>query len=177
MPSLVKELILKELQAQFESSPYAFISNFDKISVADLSDFRRTVEKVSKRSVLVKHAVVKKVFAKQNTQEAEKFLKGSVLVTFGDKDPQLISKAIIDFIKTNQKIVSSGVIFENKVYDQTFVRQLASLPSRQELLTQTVVRIKSPITGLVMTLGQVVRGVVVALNEIKKLKEAQPQTA
>ncbi len=177
MPALEKEMMMKEIARAFEQSPYAFISNFTGLSVADFSDLRRTMEKVAKRSLVVKHSMAKKIFAGRNLSGAEKFLKSSVLVTFGDKDPQLISKAIMEYAKAHEKLAPAGVLFENQVYDKEFVKRLASLPSRHELLTQLVVRIQSPITGLVMTLGQLMRGFVVALNEIKKQKEAQPQTA
>ena len=101
-------------------------------------------------------------------------MKGQILITFGTVDPQNISKTIVDFSKTNDKVVPAGVVFEDKVYGQDFVKRLATLPSRHELLTQVVVRVKSPISGFVMTLGAITRGLVVALNEIKKQKEAAP---
>jgi large subunit ribosomal protein L10 len=174
MPSAFKEIMMKEIEQEFEKSTCAFFTSFDAISVADLSDFRRTIEKVSSRSMVVKHAMAKKVFAKHNVGEVEKFLKGQILVTFGAKEPQAISKAIVDFAKTNQKMVPAGVVFEKNVYDATFVKRLAMLPSRKELLTQVAIRVKSPISGLVITLNQVVSGLAIVLNEIKKQKEAQP---
>ena len=177
MPSLAKELMMRELEKEFKNNSCAFFSSFQKLSVADISEFRRTVEKVSKRSMVVKHAMAKKIFSTSNISEAEIFLKGQILVTFASGEPQLVSKTIVDFSKKNDKLAPAGVIFENKVYDAEFVRRLAKLPSRHELLTQIVVRVKSPISGFVMTLNQVLRGFVVALNEIKKQKEAQPQAA
>jgi len=45
------------------------------------------------------------------------------------------------------------------------------------LLTQAVIRIKSPISGFVMTLGQVVRGLVQVLSEVKKKREAASSAA
>ena len=177
MPSLVKELMMKELAGQFEANPYAFICNFDGLTVADMSDFRRTVQKVSRRALVVKHSLARKIFTARKLDQAEKFLKGSIVVTFGASDPQNISKAIVEFAKTHEKLVPTGVIFENQVYDHVFVKQLAKLPSRHELLTQVAVRIKSPISGLVVALGQIMRGLAVALNEIKKMKEAAGQTA
>ncbi len=68
------------------------------------------------------------------------------------------------------------MILEDKVYDQEFVKQLAKFPTRKELLTQVVVRVKSPISGFVMTLSQVLRGLVTVLSEVKKQKEV-PQAA
>ncbi len=173
MPSLTKELMLKEILSQFESSNCAFISTYDGLSVADISDFRRQSEKLAKRSLQVKHTLAKKVFEKKNWNDAEKFLKGHVLVTFTAKEPQAVSKMIVDFAKSHDKLVPAGLIMDNKVYGKEFVKALAALPSRHELLTQVVVRVKSPISGFVMTLGQLMRGFVVALNEVKKKKELQ----
>jgi large subunit ribosomal protein L10 len=172
MPSLEKELMFNEIVKEFEKNPYAFFSKFQGISVADLSDARRNFEKVAKRSMVIKHAMARKIFEKFNLVDAEKFLSGSVLVTFGEKDPQDISKKIVDYAKANDKLKPAGVIFEGQVHGEDFVKQLAKLPSRKELLTQLVIRVKSPLAGFVNVLGGLTRNLVVALGEIKKKKEA-----
>lgn len=177
MATVAKELIAQEIAKEFEKNPYAFISSFEAMPVADLSDFRRTMEKSARRSLLVKHTLAKRVFAEKSLSEAEKFLKGHVVVTFANKDPQVVSKALMDFAKANSKVVPVGLIFEGKVYGEEFIKALSSMPSRHELLTQMVVRMKSPISGFVMTLNQVLRGFVVALNEIKKQKEGKSEPA
>lgn len=172
MASIIKQSMLEEITKEFEKNPYAFISSFDALPVADLFELRRSLEKVSKRSMVIKHTIAKRAFETLQLQGAEKFFRGQILVTVGDKDPQAISKTLVDFAKTNNKFSPQGVVFERKLYDQGFVKSLAQLPSRQELLTQVVVRVKSPISGFVSVLGQLVRGFVVALNEVKKKKEA-----
>lgn len=175
MPSQVKELLMREIEKEFEANPYVFLSSFQGLSVTDLSDFRRNLSKVSKRSLVIKHSMVRKVFTQRNVAQAEKLLGGQLLVTFGDAEPQVISKAIMDYAKAHdKKFVPSGVILENQVFEKEFLKQLAALPSRKELLTQVAVRVKSPLSGLVLTLNQLVRGLVVAISEIKKQKELQP---
>ncbi len=173
MPSSIKELMLKEVMDEFDSNSCAFFSTFQTLSVADISDFRRKAEKISKRSLLLKHTLAKKIFAAKKFNEAEKFLQGQVLVTFGNKEPQMISKAIVEFAKANNKLIPVGMIMDNKVYGGEFVKQLAQLPSRHELLTQLAVRIKSPVSGFVLTLSQIMKGFVIALNEVRKKKEIQ----
>lgn len=177
MPSVVKQLMLEEVEKQFDKNPYVVFSSFEKITVADITDFRRALEKVSKRSVLLKHAMAKKIFEKKQWASADAFLKGSVIASFAETEPQDLSRAIAEFSKDHKEIEPVGMIFENKTYDAAFVKTLAKLPSKKDLLTQVVVRIKSPISGLVLTLGQMTRGLVVALNEIKKQKEAQGASA
>ena len=173
MASYAKELMMQEVAREFDSATCAFISNFNGLSVADLSDFRRAVEKVAKRSLVVKHSIARKVFAGHSWSDAEKFLKGQVMVTFGTKEPQAISKVLVDYAKAHEKFVLAGMMMEDRVYGQEFVKRLASLPSRHELLTQVAVRVQSPISGFVITLSQIMRGLVCALNEIKKKKEPQ----
>ena len=177
MANAIKEVMLDEIRREFEANPYAFIASFENLPVADFSEIRRGLEKVAHRCLVVKHALAKRVFDQMKISDASKLLKGSVFVTLGSKEPQLISKTILDLTKANQKISVNGVVFEKKVYDQEFVKRLAKLPTRHELLTQVAVRIKSPITGFVLTLSQVMRGLVVAIHEVKKKKELSAQPA
>lgn len=172
MPSFEKELMFQEVVKEFEKSPYAFISNLQGVSVLDVSDARRSLEKVSRRSMMVKHAMARKIFSKFNVSGAEKYLNGSVIITFGDKDPQEISKKLVDVAKGNEKWKPSGVIFEGQVYGEDFIKQLAKLPSRKELLTQVVLRLNSPIAGFVNVLGALTRNLVVVLEEVRKKKAA-----
>jgi len=171
MASAVKEIMLKEIERELAASPYAFISNFDSFPLEVLGELRISLSKVATRSLVVKHSLVRKAFSNLELGEVEPFLKEHVLITFGEGAPQAISKAIVEFAKKNEKFVPRAVLFEKKLHDEQFVKALAALPSRQELLTQVVVRMKSPISGFVMTLNQVLRGFAVALNEIKKKKE------
>lgn len=172
MPSLEKEMMFQEIVKEFERSPYAFISNLDGVSVLDISEARRNLEKVSTRSLMVKHAMARKIFTQFKVSGAEKYLNGSVVITFGDKEPQEISKKLVDFSKTHEKWKPAGVIFEGQVHGEEFVKQLAKLPSRKELLTQLVLRMNSPIQGFANVLGALTRNLVVALEEVRKKKAA-----
>ncbi|MFA5158995.1 MAG: 50S ribosomal protein L10 [Candidatus Omnitrophota bacterium] len=172
MPSFEKKLMFQEIVKEFEKSPYAFISNLNGISVLDISEARRSLEKVSGRSLMIKHAMARKIFAQFSVAGAEKYLSGSVVITFGNKDPQEISKKLVDFSKTNEKWKPAGVIFEGQVYGEDFVKQLAKLPSRKELLTQLVLRMNSPIQGFANVLGALTRNLVVTLEEVRKKKAA-----
>lgn len=172
MASFIKELMVKDLVKNFEENPYVFISSFESSSVAEAMELRNRLRKCSNNAVVAKQTLVKRVLDSMDCGDASNFLKGQVFLTFGSKDPQQVSKALVDYSTENKKFSACGVIFENKVCGESFVKRLATLPSREELLTQVVVRVKSPITGFVMTLGQLGRGLVQVINEIKKQREA-----
>jgi large subunit ribosomal protein L10 len=171
--SLAKKLMLGEIEREFDSSSSAFFSRFNKLPVQDMNELRRTLEKFSRRTLLTKHTLTKKVLEKLNLLEASKFLEGSVLVTLGVQEPQTVSKALVEFLKGHENFTLLGMVLDGKIYEANFIKELAKLPSRKELLTQVAIRMKSPISGFVLTLGGLLRSFVTVLNEIQKKKKAQ----
>lgn len=172
--SLVKRLMLEELEKEFASSETTFFSRFERLTVQDLSELRRSLEKMSKRTVMVKHSLARKVLEKTKFRDAARFLEGFVLVTLGSQDPQAVSKTLVGFVKGHENFELKGMILDGEVYEGSLIRELARLPSRKELLTLVAIRMKSPIARLAMTLGNLTRSLAVALNEIykKKIQEA-----
>ena len=174
--SLAKKLMFEEISKEFSLGENAFFSRFDRLSVADMSELRRNLEKVSRRTMVVKHSLAKKIFEKMQVADASRFLDGSILVTLGVAEPQLTSKTLVEFAKGRENIELKGAILEGKVYDGNFIKELAKLPSRKDLLTLVVTRMKSPIARLAMTLGGILQSFVSVLNEVHKKKaEAAPQ--
>lgn len=175
MPSIEKEMMFKEIEREFEKSPYVFFSNFEALSVSDLSKARSKMNQAGRRSLLVKHAMARKILKSRGLENAETLLQGSVLLTFGDKEPQEISKAVVEGSKiSDEKMKCVGVLFEGKLEGADFVKQLSRLPSRHELLTQVVARMNSPISGFVCVLANTMRGLVVTLDQVRTKKEAAP---
>jgi len=176
--SLGKKLIFEELEKEFSGSLNTFFSRFDRLSVQDMNELRRSLEKVSRRTLLVKHALAKKILERAKLSEAIPFLEGSVLVTLGATEPQLVSKTLADFVKGHENVELRGMILEGKVYGGSVVKEMAKLPSRKDLLTLLAIRMKSPITRMVMTLNELIQSLARVLNEIQK-KRAQeaPQQA
>jgi len=175
--SLTKRLLFEEIEKEFSSGENLFFSRFDRLNVADMSELRRNLEKVSRRTLVVKHSFVKRILEKVKVPDAAGFLEGSVLVTFGSGEPQLVSKALVEFSKSHEQVEVKGMVLEGKVYGGSFVRELARLPSRKELLAAVACGMQSPITRLAMTLNGILRSFVSIVDETrkKKAKEAAPQ--
>ena len=167
---IVKKLLLDEIDREFSSSSNAFFSRFERLNVADMSELRRSLEKVSRRTLVVKHSFAKKIFEKLQVGDASRFLDGSILVTLGAQEPQVASKTLVEFAKSHESLQLKGMILDGMIYDATFVKELAKLPSRKELLTMVVTRMKSPIVNLAMTLNGILRSFVSVLNEVHKKK-------
>lgn len=174
--SLTKRLLYEEIEREITASPNLFFSRFDRLTVADMSKLRRNLEKVSRRTMVVKHTLAKKILEKVKVPDAMRFLEGSVFLTLGVKEPQAASKILVEFVKSHESVQLKGLVLEGKVYDGNFIQELARLPSRNELLTLLAVQMQSPITRFARTLNAVLQSFVSVLDEVRK-KKAAAETA
>ena len=165
-----KKLLLEQLLQTAKNSEYVFFAKFKGISVNDMNQLRRRLEKAADRVLVVKNNLARLVLERMNAKAALDFLDGSVLLTTGKKDPQIVSKLLVEFAKDKENFELKGVFINQNTFQKQFIQELAKLPSRQELLAMVVGGIQAPISGFVLGLGQLVRSLVVTLDQIQKKK-------
>ena len=86
MPSIEKEMMYQEIEKEFSKSPYVFFSNFESVSVSDLSKARAKMNHSANRSMLVKHAMARKIMKGRGFADVE-----SLLACPGGRRPRLRS--------------------------------------------------------------------------------------
>lgn len=166
MPSLEKTIMVREVLKKNEKRPYVFFAQFSKLSVSDLADLRRNLLKTAK-CMVVKNTIAKKAFQEMGFDGASNFIQGQTFITSCLEEPQKVSKILVDFTKEREEQFQiKGGLVDGKTVEVSYVKQLAKLPSKQELLTKTVVGMKSPITGFVLTLNAVIRSFAIVLNQV-----------
>ena len=95
-------------------------------------------------------------------------LKGQVGIAFSE-DPVAPARVIKDFLKKNEDSLEVlGVLFDGELYDADKYQQLASLPSKEELLGKFVSCLNSPMYKLASTLNSPMSKLVFALKAIQK---------
>lgn len=166
-----KRLLLEQLLQVAQESDYIFFAKFKGISVNDLNDLRRKLEKVVDRAIVVKNAVARLMLEKINAKEALGFLEGQALLLCGKKDPQAVSKVLVAFAKDRENFELKGVFIDQRAFQKQFVQDLAKLPSRQELIASVAGGMNAPIAGFVLGLGQLVRSIVNVLDQVQKNKK------
>ena len=97
-------------------------------------------------------------------------LEGSILTTIGFDDEVAAAKLMAEFAKERETIQIVGGILEGKFVGSTAIKQLATLPSREELLAKLVGSLNAPISGFVNVLAGNLRSLVYVLNAIKATK-------
>ncbi len=170
MPQLEKETMAKQLYKDLEGKNYIFFSRFSSLKVSDFGEIRRKVEKVAERSVVAKNTMIRRVLNELGIQGADQLVDGSVFLTIGNNDPQIVSRILIDYNKEKEGFQVQGAYLDGQVYQKDFLKQLADLPSREVLIASVAGGISAPLRGFVNVLAQVTRSFVIALDQIQKKK-------
>lgn len=97
-------------------------------------------------------------------------LEGSILTTFGYDDEVAAAKLMAEFAKKRETISIVGGILEGQFVSTEAIQQLATLPSRDQLLGQLVGTLNAPISGFVNVLAGNLRKFVYVLDAIKEAK-------
>lgn len=145
-----KEASVGELQSSFDKSQIAIVADYRGLSVAELTDLRRRVQKAGGDVTIAKNTLVK-VAMKGNDQwkGLEEYLKGPTAIVFGGDDFIGAAKALNDFSKEKRAVVVQirGGVLQGESMDTKKIKALADLPSREGLLTMIAQLLQSPISG------------------------------
>ncbi len=170
MPSIAKELMLRELVQTLQSKTYIFFARHQGMSAPDFVELRRKLEKAANRTVVVKNSITRLAFKQLGIDGADGIIKGSLFLTVAEKDPQIVSKILIDFASGREGFQLDGAYLEGQLFPVQYLKSLANLPSRQVLLASVASGLNAPISGFVSVLGQLIRSLAIALDQIQKQK-------
>ena len=92
---------------------------------------------------------------------------------FADENsPVVPAKIIKKYFDDNQKLALKACYIEDQYYDGSRLTDLASLPSKKELIAGILGSLNAPVSGIVGVINAVVRDLVSVIDEISKKKAA-----
>src|SRR5437763_2952776 len=169
-----KQKDLDALAEQFKSANAAMLVSFQKMTVAKDQELRRQLREAGISYSVVKNTLARKAAAGTPLEPMAEQFKGVTAVALSTTDPVGLSKAIAKFTKANPDIFSFKVgLVEGKVVELKEVEAIASLPSREELISKVLFLISIQARRLATVIQAVPRNVAVVMDQVRAQKEAQ----
>lgn len=169
-----KQKSLDALIAQFKNANAAMLVSFRKMTVAKDQELRRQLREAGVNYEVVKNTLARKAAAGTPLEPMADQFKGVTAVALSTTDPVGLSKAIAKFTKANPEIFSFKVgLVEGKVVELRDVEAIASLPSRDELLSKVMFLVNCQAQRLVTVLQAVPRNLAVVMEQVRAQKETQ----
>ena len=100
----------------------------------------------------------------------EKQFTGMTAVAFNTTDAVALAKALTKFAKDVPTVQFKGAMLNGQIVPATEIQNIASLPTREELVAKLLFLLQSPIRNLATVLNANIRNIAVVLDQIAKQK-------
>jgi large subunit ribosomal protein L10 len=147
-----KKAVVAEVAAQLADAQTIAIAEYRGIEVVDLTVLRRKARESGVYLRVLKNTLVRRAVSDTPFAGLADHMVGPLIYSVS-ADPVAAAKILSDFAKTNDKLVLKAGSYAGKVLDKAGVQALASVPSREELLSKLLYVMKAPVTGFAVCLG------------------------
>jgi large subunit ribosomal protein L10 len=151
-----KEEIVKDLEKTINGSKSLVFVNFHGLKVADETVLRRDLQKekvgykVSRKTLLTRALSGK-------AEGVMPELSGEIAIAYSE-DATATPREVYNFQKTHKGVLNIlGGIFEGKFVDGAYMIELATIPSREVLLSKIAFLLKSPMQRLALAVNEVAK--------------------
>lgn len=166
-----KQVLVERYREGLATAPHVFVMGFRGVSVPQATELRDRVREVGGSYAVVKNRLALRAIEDDSALSGlkEQF-RGPTAVAWSTDDPVAVAKALTEFVKETPVLEFKGGLLDGAPIAGEQVEAIATLPSREELLTKLVFLLQSPVTRFVRTLGALPRGLVTVLDQIAKTK-------
>lgn len=162
-----KKQLIEELADKINRQNSLVFTDFKGLKVGEISDLRKQLREVGAEYAVAKKTLIKLALEKAGKKNIDiSHFQGSIALALGYEDPIMPVKTISKFSKDHKVLDIIGGIMDNKLLSVDEIRELALIPSRDELLAKLVGSLKSPISGLVNVLEGNIRNLISILKQL-----------
>lgn len=165
---LFKEVSEGQIKSSLKNSNALFIVKYSGLSSPDLSSLRQNLKTSNARLFVVKNSVARRALKSAGLEDLLKSVEGPCGLVFVKDEPVGTSKVLCNFLKEHEPLKLEIGLLNNKVLEKKDIEALAKLPSREVLRAQVVMTLNSPISGIVITLNQILTKFVICIDRIKE---------
>jgi large subunit ribosomal protein L10 len=166
--------IVAEVKELIDNSNAVYLTDYSGIKVSDITDIRTEFRKEG-----IKYKVFKNTLFKRALNESGKYAKlsdhliGMTGYAFANADnPVAPAKVIKKYFDNIQKLSLKACYIDEQYYDGSSLNELASLPSKKEIIAGIMGSLNAPASGIVGAINAVMRDLVSVIDEISKRQAA-----
>ena len=164
-----KAKIVKDITEKLENYNHFYLADISGLDASETTELRFACYKQDIKLIVVKNTLLKQALEQANFdyEELQDTLTGPMSVMFTETG-NAPGKLIKTFRKKYEKPVIKAACIEGEVYKGDQVETLANLKSREELIADIVLTLKSPLNNVMSALNSgsnILTGVLETLSE------------
>ena len=172
-----KQQDLDNLKSELAKVSTVILSTFQGITVEDDNKLRRAVQQAGGRYRVVKNTLAERAGAGTPAEPLLKGLAGTNSLAYTATDPVSLAKALTKIAKDVPAFKFRAGIVEGRVLSIAEIQQLASMPSKEELISKIMFLLGAPAQRIASALAAVNRNLAVTINEAVRAEKFGPGSA
>lgn len=149
-----KAVVIEEVSAEVAKAQSIVIAEYRGLDVASVTVLRKTARESGVYLRVLKNSLARRAVAGTAFEPLAEQLTGPLIYGIS-ADPVAAAKVLAGFAKSNDKLVIKAGSLPNSLLTQDGVKALATMPSREELLSKLLGTMQAPIAQFVRTLNEV----------------------
>ena len=156
---------IEALRKDLEQSKNLFVTGYQKLRVDQDFELRKAVRGAGGKYRVIKNNLAEKASEGTAAEGVLKGLRGMTSLAYTSKDPVALAKALTAYAKNNPSFTFKAGLVEGRVIDIRAINDLATLPSREEVLARLLFMINAPAQRLVTAMNAVGRNLAVVVDQ------------
>ena len=154
-----------KLAAELENSTSAIVGTFAKLTVAQDYNLRKVVREAGGKYRVLKNKLAARAAKGTQVEAALQGLKGVSSVAYTSGDPVALTKAISTWVTENAEFTFKLGIVDGKVISIDEIKQLATMPGKEELFSKLLFLINAPAQRLATVIAATGRDLAIVVNQ------------
>ena len=177
MPTDTKRQAVAELAELLRSSSAMAVADYRGLKVSDMQSVRRTLRDSGVELTIAKNRLLKIAADEADLAELKPLLSGPTALATIDGDEAAMAKALAEAFRPYSRVVTMrGGMLGSRAIDASQLTRLATLPSREVLLSKIAGGMAAPMTSMAGVLAANIRNLIGVLNAVAEKKQ-QSETA
>lgn len=149
-----KKAVVAEIAAQVATAQTIVVAEYRGIEVSSMTKLRAKAREQGVYLRVLKNTLARRAIADTPFAGLADQMVGPLVYGISE-DPVAAAKVLNDFAKVDNKIVIKAGSYDGKVLGTAEVAELASIPSRDELLSKLLFVMQAPVSGMARVLAAV----------------------
>src|ERR687893_1618111 len=145
MPNAEKTEKVTALKERIEGANALLLTEYRGLTVHDATELRRSLSEQG-RFAVVKNTLMARAAVEAGIKDMESLLSGPTAVAFVDGDVVTAAKRVVDAAKKHPALVLKGAYLDGKVLSAADAQALATLESREVMLSKIAGLLKMEMT-------------------------------
>ncbi|MBQ3027552.1 MAG: 50S ribosomal protein L10 [Lachnospiraceae bacterium] len=151
----IKKPIVDEIKGYVEKAGAAVLVDYRGLTVEEDTALRKALREAGVVYKVYKNTYLNFAFEGTEFAELAKHLEGPTAVAFGIEDAVAPARILAEFAKKAPKLEFKGGVVEGVYYDVAGLQKVATIPSREVLISKLLGSMKSPISNMARVLKQI----------------------